>query len=338
MERVHRLLVPTPSPVRPTNVWLIEGKPLTLVDVGPLTPDALAGLEAGLAQHGYRLEDVERLIITHGHIDHFGLAHTVKQRSGAKLFLYTDERRMVEDFVETHKKMFARYRELSTRAGFPQELLDQSNLYFKIFFRVAEDVKVDHVLAHGDEIDSGAGPLKVVHCPGHTPGSMSLLHEKERALFSGDTLLRDITSNPFFGGTEKRKVGLIHYIPTLEHLLGLSVRRVLPGHGEEFDDAAEVIRRVRHHHTVRGDHILDALAGGPRSPYAVARDMFPRLPTSEVWLALADTMGHIEVLEQEGWIRTVHQAHGDVVELTGHVPATSAIVSAARLRNTAVRD
>jgi glyoxylase-like metal-dependent hydrolase (beta-lactamase superfamily II) len=331
LPRVHKLQIPTPFPVGPTNAWLIEGKPLTLIDVGPLTTESLAGMEAGLAAHGYRIEDLERLIITHGHIDHFGLAKKIQERSGAQLFLYTDERRMVESFHETHRRIFARYEQLSERAGFPADLLAQQRKYFEIFFRLAEDTRVDHVMADGDELDSGLGRLRVVHCPGHTPGSISLYHEESRVLFSGDNLLRDITTNPFFGGNEQRKVGLVYYIPTLESLLAMDLARVLPGHGPEIDDAAALIRRIRKHHTLRGDLILEELSrGGPMTPYQVARALFPRLPATEVWLALADTMGHLEVLEQEGWLRTVVRAEGDLVELTGHVPASSAIATPAR--------
>lgn len=317
MRLVHKIRVPTPFPVGPTNCWLIEGKPLTIVDTGPLTDEAMAGLEAGLANHGYVVEDIERIIISHGHIDHFGLAARIKERCGAQLFLHVSERRMVEDFTKTHERMFAYYRERSLRAGFPRELLDKSNLYFDIFYKVATDVKVDHVLAEGDEIDSGIGPLTVLHCPGHTPGSISLHSGPERVLFSGDTLLRDITTNPFFGGSEKHKVGLIYYIPTLERIQALELARVLPGHGAEIDDAKGLIDRVRHHHTIRGDMVLGALKAGPRTPYEVMRAIFPRLPLSELWLALADTMGHIEVLEKEERIRTVSTPTGDRIELTG---------------------
>lgn len=331
LAKVHKLQIPTPFPVGPTNAWLIEGRPLTLVDTGPLLPESLAGMEAGLAAHGHRIEDLERLIISHGHIDHFGLSIRLKERSRAQLFLYTDERRMVETFHDTHRRIFARYEELSLRAGFPPDLLAQQRTYFDIFFRLAEDTKVDHVMADGDELDSGIGPLRVVHCPGHTPGSISLYHDGSRTLFSGDNLLRDITTNPFFGGNDQRKVGLVYYIPTLENLLAMDLARVLPGHGPEIHDPAALIRRIRRHHTLRGDLILEELrAGGAMTPYQVARALFPRLPATEVWLALADTMGHLEVLEKEGWVRTIARPEGDVVELTGRVPATSAIATPSR--------
>ncbi|MBI3241566.1 MAG: MBL fold metallo-hydrolase [Chloroflexi bacterium] len=84
----HLIQLPTPFPVGPVNVYLLEGEPLTLIDCGPKHPETLAALEAGLAEHGHRLEDIRQLIITHHHMDHVGLAKTVVERSGASLLTH----------------------------------------------------------------------------------------------------------------------------------------------------------------------------------------------------------------------------------------------------------
>lgn len=297
---VHLIRVPTPFPVGPTNCWLIEGSPLTLFDTGPLTADALTSLEAGLAALGHRVEDLERLVISHGHIDHFGLAATLKKRSGAKLFLYTDERRMVEQFQATHERIFEKYVILSREAGFPEQLIERSQAEFEIFFRIAQDVGVDHCLVDGEELDSGQGPWQVIHAPGHTPGSLCLLDTTRKRLLSGDVLLRDITTNPFFGGNERTRVGLRYYGPSLEALRALDLDLVLPGHGAMITEARTVIDRMLRHHRVRAGKILDLLAGGALTPYEVTRGLFPKVAGSDQWLALADTMGHLEVLVSDG--------------------------------------
>ena len=81
---VFTIPVPTPFPVGPVNVHLIAREPVTLVDTGPLTEDAWDALRHGLARHGFRVEDVERVLLTHGHQDHFGLAARIAAgREGA---------------------------------------------------------------------------------------------------------------------------------------------------------------------------------------------------------------------------------------------------------------
>ena len=67
------------------NVWLLEGEPLTLIDTGPVREDSLAALEAGLAGRGHAVEDLELVLLTHHHLDHTGLASTIRERSGARV-------------------------------------------------------------------------------------------------------------------------------------------------------------------------------------------------------------------------------------------------------------
>src|SRR5713226_2177804 len=71
---VRTLSVPTPFPVGPVNVHLIKREPITLIDSGPLTEEAWDALVAGLRVEGLTVRDIQRVLLTHGHHDHFGLA------------------------------------------------------------------------------------------------------------------------------------------------------------------------------------------------------------------------------------------------------------------------
>ncbi len=82
---IHRLAIPTPFMVGRVNAYLIEDSPLTLVDSGPNSAKALDELEQQLAQHGHAIEDIELLVVTHQHMDHFGLASILARRSGAEV-------------------------------------------------------------------------------------------------------------------------------------------------------------------------------------------------------------------------------------------------------------
>ncbi len=66
------------------NLYVIAGDPLTLVDTGIGTPEALAALEAGLIEQGLSIDDVKQVLLTHKHADHIGLAADVRDRSGAR--------------------------------------------------------------------------------------------------------------------------------------------------------------------------------------------------------------------------------------------------------------
>ena len=80
---VTTITLPVPFSVRAVNCYLLEGDPLTLVDPGADWPETVVELDASLAARGLRVEDVEQVVLTHQHYDHVGLAHTVRERSGA---------------------------------------------------------------------------------------------------------------------------------------------------------------------------------------------------------------------------------------------------------------
>ncbi|HEX6390244.1 MAG TPA: MBL fold metallo-hydrolase, partial [Solirubrobacteraceae bacterium] len=84
-EGIARLAIPTPFAVGRVNCYLVDDDPLTLVDTGPNSGTSLTELEHGLAAHGRRVEDLERIVLTHQHLDHVGLAQILVERSGAEL-------------------------------------------------------------------------------------------------------------------------------------------------------------------------------------------------------------------------------------------------------------
>src|SRR3954469_10238490 len=82
---VHCLPIPTPFAVGRVNVYLVEDDPLTLVDAGPNSATSLTTLEGALAEHGRKVSDLERIVVTHQHIDHIGLVQILADRSGAEV-------------------------------------------------------------------------------------------------------------------------------------------------------------------------------------------------------------------------------------------------------------
>src|SRR4051794_12874521 len=97
---IHRIALPTPFAVGRVNVYLIEDEPLALVDAGFRSKRSLAELERGLSALGRSVEDVELLLLTHQHVDHFGLAADVVARSGARVAALAETARFVERYDE----------------------------------------------------------------------------------------------------------------------------------------------------------------------------------------------------------------------------------------------
>src|SRR5262249_46033597 len=90
-------------------------------------------------------------------------------------------------------------------------------------------------LADGDHVELGDRASRVLHLPGHTPGSIGLLGESDGVLFSGDVLYDDVLLDELTGSS----IG--EYLVTMERLHDLPVRVVHPGHGDSF--GVDVLRR-----------------------------------------------------------------------------------------------
>ena len=97
-DRIHRLELPTPFPVGPVNVYLIEGREPVLIDAGPNTREAWDSLLQGFQALGATIDQIRHVIITHGHADHYGLASRIAAESGAPVWIHRDDRAMIQDY------------------------------------------------------------------------------------------------------------------------------------------------------------------------------------------------------------------------------------------------
>ncbi len=251
---VHRIAVPTPFQVGRVNAYLIEDEPLTLVDSGPHSERSLAELERGLAELGYAVEDLELLVISHQHMDHFGLAASLAERSGARvaaLDLLVPVLGDYERFSESEED-FAQ--QVMARHGLPQETIDGLRAVLPAFRRWGQPVAIDEPLAAGSRIELAGRTLEVFHAPGHSPSDTLLLDRERAMLFAADHLLAHISSNPVIAkalpeqADAERPRSLIVYMDSMARTRELDVALVLPGHGDPFyDHRALIDERLRMH-------------------------------------------------------------------------------------------
>src|SRR5439155_21986974 len=110
-------------------------------------------------------------------------------------------------------------------------------------------------VADGDRLGFDGFELEVLHLPGHTAGHICLYHRSSGVLFSGDTLLLDISPNPLIqpdpmDPTERRR-SLVEQLGSLDRPSELPPSKVYPGHGEPIEDPRAVIEEMRAHHRRR---------------------------------------------------------------------------------------
>ncbi len=302
---VHPIAVPTPFQVGPVNAYLLEGPPRTLVDVGPHTDEARGALEQAL---GGALEGIELLLVTHPHIDHFGLAGWLKAQSGCRVVAHPHAVPKLADFAGYYAREQDFFKGELVAWGMPEQAAQLLTEIPKGFAVLAPPVAVDDTLVEGDRIRVGALELDVLETPGHSPGSLSFHDRAHKALFAGDHLIRGITPNPLLEmplpATGKRPKSLIEYVGALEKVAALDLEVAYSGHREPITDPAAAIRANFEHIEARAKRVLGLLANeGPLTPYALMGKLFPHLPATEQFLGMSEAVGHLERLEALGRVR-----------------------------------
>ncbi len=310
--RIIPLLLPTPYPVGPVNAYLLPGPPVTLVDCGPKTDEARAALEGGLAAAGARLGDIQRLIITHGHIDHFGLAATVVEASGAQICAHPAEvPKMTADraFMEPLRALIA-------EAGFEPAIGDTVIDAMRTFRRQLDKITPTRLVNDGDRIEIEGGVLEVLHTPGHAQGHICLRWDD--ALIAGDLLLEEISPNPIieFDGEGRRLRTLPAYLRSLRRVAALAPAIAYPGHGDPITAPVARVREILDHHDARKNRLAGMLAGRSWTLRGLAEDWYPNIDLFNLFLVLSEIVGHLDLLEEEGRVITDRRdgvAHYEVV-------------------------
>jgi glyoxylase-like metal-dependent hydrolase (beta-lactamase superfamily II) len=303
---VHRIAVPVPFPQAggPVNVYLVEEADggISMIDAGLGKPDAEAALAEGFARLGRRFDEVARIVLTHGHIDHYGGAVTVMERAGRPIPVYVHpaDAEKVAASGRRWRDLFPAYRAHLARLGVPDDALAAISQEVGGGFTLARRIPEVLPLTPGEVLRGRDVALEVLHMPGHTPGQCCL-HERRRGLFfSADHLLEKVSPNPII---EVRADGepawrpLVAYLASLARLRALDVDLVLPGHGPPFGRHREVIDSLLAFYRKRQDKIRGALASAALTGYEVTRALFPWAGAGDLFLVVSETAANLEVME-----------------------------------------
>jgi len=298
-------LTATRFSVGPVNAYLAEGDPLTLIDCGVSNDECYQALTDALAAKGYAIKDVRRLIITHHHIDHRGLAGRVARESGADVWAHPFGMRWLEDASAAYSHL-NRFTNVAFReGGVPQhiiEVLTSVNTYME---RLSSgSVRVCQTLNEGDSLELAGCRWRVYHTPGHAGDMLCFYQPDSRVLLSSDHLLRDVSSNPLIEAPESpgepRPKRLLDYMREMRRMTTLDAQIAYGGHGDPITDIPALVKSRLAFHQKRADRLYDMFGGEPRYLYELTRAMFPTVPDTSTYLTLSEVLGHIDMLERDG--------------------------------------
>ncbi|HEV2755391.1 MAG TPA: MBL fold metallo-hydrolase [Actinomycetota bacterium] len=313
---IFRLVLPLPFPgLDAVNAFLLSGdRGATLVDCGIRNPapegeHGWDDLVAAFAAAGAEVSSVERLVVTHTHIDHYGMAARIVEETGCELWMH----RCAHEDLELYRDpgtATVNLRELLADHGASPDELDELTQFEDWRPFVSGVVDATHPVTGGESFDAGGRAWTVIATPGHARSHICLWTDDDGLLVSGDHLLPTITPHiDFERGGEEDPLG--EFLESLEKIEDLDPKMVLPGHGRPFLEGADRARVIARHHDRRLGNILQVIRHEPRSASDIVDEVFgSTLLHFERRLALGEALAHLAYLRKRGEVERIESGDG----------------------------
>jgi glyoxylase-like metal-dependent hydrolase (beta-lactamase superfamily II) len=304
---VFRIPLPLPGDhLKAVNVYAIaDGEQVVMVDGGWALDESQELLKTSLATIGYRLHDVREFLVTHIHRDHYTQAIALRRAFGSSVALGEGERLSLEAIhtIEAHPDIATLYEagalELSKMmAGWTGSKPD-----------LADWETPDRWLPDGIDLPLTTRTLRVIATPGHTRGHVVFHDPQANTLFAGDHVLPHIT--PSIGLELVRLPSpLREYLTSLRIVKAVPDATLLPAHGPAGGSTHGRVDELLAHHERRLDETAEAVANGASTGFEVANILtwtrhkrsLDELDVFNKIMAVHETMAHLEVLVERGWL------------------------------------
>ncbi len=303
-EEIYQVSLPIPFALRQVNCYLLRGNHgWSIVDTGLNTPDIQQGWQEVFAALQIRSNDIEQIILTHGHPDHYGFAGWLQAWSGAPVLMSARDSEMA-DRVWRLKEQPAGELGQAMVNELPDEVREAAA---KASQHVREMTKPHpnqvEFIPYESALEIGSRQFKVIHAPGHSDGHILFYEPTEKLILCGDQVLMKITPNiGLWPLSEANPLG--RYLGSLAELKGLDVALGLPGHRAVITNWAERIGQIEEHHAHRLELMLTAIEAGSHKLYDVCAAAFnvENFSEHDIRFAMAETLAHLDHMVHNGLI------------------------------------
>lgn len=308
---IHWLRMPLPFKLDHINLWLLDdsdenGDGWAIIDTGIARDEVKTAWEAVFDAHISETKPLKRVIVTHFHPDHMGLAGWLTRRFEVPLWMPREEwtqSRMLS--LDTSEDLRAAARRFYHAAGFDDDMMAaakaRSGRYPKSVSRVPGAFRR---IQGGDTLSIGGRSWRTIIGTGHSPEHACFYCEELDVLISGDQVLPKISPNVSVWPQEPEADPLVLFLDSLDKFRSLGPDPlILPSHNLPFHGLEGRLDDLRNHHAERLDETL-AVAAKPVTGVEVLRELFKReLDTHQLFFAIGETLAHLHCLMGQGKIR-----------------------------------
>lgn len=298
-DELYQITLPLPFELEQVNVHLVrlrDADSWLLIDSGFDNTRSFDLLERSLAVAGVQWEQIRQLLLTHHHPDHIGLAQRVMNLAQPKLMMHAEDVDHINEMIDLGRPPW--FDPMHTVGGTPAGAIHAIDKEFEPMRRRMHRIEPHQRLHGGERIHASFGDLEVLFTPGHAPGHVCLYAAARKLLFSGDTILKDITPNIAWL-PDRDTLGL--YLSSLERLSHLDADQILPSHGMPFTGHREWVKETTAHHEERCELILRGCKTEFRTAHELIASVWDReFSQFHYHFAIGEVLAHLVYLEGKG--------------------------------------
>ena len=305
------LRLPLPFQLDHINVWLIEeAQQYTLIDCGAGLPE-VAAIWEHIAERLFTKKPLGRIIVTHAHPDHIGMAGPLARVHQVPVLMSSTEyfaaRALCADLPGFNAKAMVDF--LASHGLRNDPKAEQTReARGGLFARLVSEPPLNHLrMREGDEIEI-AGHTWLCHAGyGHSPEHISLICPSLGLMVSGDMLLPTISTNVSVYCNEPEGNPLRAFLESVGRMATLpDTLTVLPSHGVPFKGVHARCEQLLRHHAHRLDELLEALKNRPMSARDAIGVLFRReMDGHQMSFAMGEAIAHLHCLWKKGLVQRI---------------------------------
>lgn len=316
-----RIEIPLGIMFQTVNCYLVPGEQLTLIDCGLYSEENWKFFQERINAHGFKINDIEQVIITHEHRDHIGFLPEIMAHTDA----IVRAPKAIEGWFSRPEEMKKQQGDFNARLfkslGFPQEQLDKVSHFFKEeeMGRKIEAIDRIHFYQEGETLRIGEADWEIINTPGHCPNQFVFLQKEQKQIFGSDMLL-PITPMPIIV-EDKNNPGqptrsLHELLASFQRLIQFDIETVYPGHGPVFVNANAMIEKQLARIEMRKEECFATIENGISTPYQINRKMYPYQNMPPDFSGMFMILGYVDLLVEEG---RIVKKFNEKEEMTFHV-------------------